>query len=183
MKELPILRISRDGRTATKPDGTEITVIDSKETVFIQPSDEDIANSLRGDHTHCMYAMACRRMYHSDLVWVTRTVAYIEFRGRKGVHELRRFILKAPARENIKDFDAGKEVSPESVIFAAPVGRQRLGHMIPGKTKNNKKQAHVKTAVIPRKKARPFFSQYRESASGQFHFSGHRKFLIEQEKE
>jgi hypothetical protein len=120
------LQINDKTRTAIRPDGTRIPVKDSKFTFLLTPSEEDIKAGIPGDPERCMYAMACRRLHGSHLVYVTRMLAYVELRGKKGQPELHRFMLKDPARHKIRGFDARDEVPPESVIFAAPKGKQKL---------------------------------------------------------
>jgi hypothetical protein len=93
MKEKPFLTIHDGSRTAIKADGTRIPVIDSRDTVYIQPSKEDIKKGIPGDHANCMYCVCVRRQFDSGLAWITRTLAYVEFLGKDGKPELRRFIL------------------------------------------------------------------------------------------
>jgi hypothetical protein len=123
--KLPPLKISDKTRVATKADGTQLPVLDGKWTFILEPNEEDIKNGVPGDRTRCMYCLACKRMYGCDLVWVTRTRAYIELRGKGGRLELRRFVLKDPAQMQVKDFDR-EDVTPEVVIFVKPTGRESL---------------------------------------------------------
>jgi hypothetical protein len=103
-------------------------VVDAQFSFLVQPSEEDIANSIPLDHSRCMYCRACARQFGSELVWVTRTLAYVELKNRHGESELVRFILTAPAREKIREFDSGHQqsITPQAVVFAAPKSYQRL---------------------------------------------------------
>lgn len=129
------LRIDDRTRTAIKPDGTKIPVVDAKYSTLIQPSPDDIKKGIPGDHANCMYCLACRRQFGSELVWVTRTLAYVELKVKKGKSVLERFILTAPAKANIRDFDATEDVTEEAVVFAAPS---------PSRTLDGKAKAHAR---------------------------------------
>jgi hypothetical protein len=130
-------------------------------------------------------------MYASDLVWVTRTLAYVELKGKGGKPELRRFILTEPARKNVKAFDAGTDVTPEAVIFAAPSGGRTLDAKAAAwkrwgskqnekkkKERKQKKHAYLKgeNPAGP-KKPNPFFSALRDPAIGMFQFKSPKKKL------
>jgi hypothetical protein len=120
------LRINDRTRTAIKSDGTRIPVVDGKFSFLIQPNEDDIDNSVPGDHANCMYCRACRRQYGSELVWVTRNLAYVELKVSGGKSQLHRFILSNPAKINVRNFDNHEKVHSEAVIFSAPVGKQTL---------------------------------------------------------
>jgi len=127
MKNSIKVKISDRKRIALKSDGTQIPVIDAKFDVLIQPNEQDIHDGIKGDPAQCMYCVACRRQFASELVWVARGVAYVELKGKGGKSILERFILKDPARINLRKFDTGvADLTPEAVIFAAPKGRQTL---------------------------------------------------------
>lgn len=179
MKQRTHLKISDRHRVAIKPDGTRIPVIDSKFSFLLQPNKEDIEKGIPGDHTQCMYCVACRRLYDSDLVWVTRMLAYVELKGKGGKPVLQRFILKDPAKQNVKAFDAGDLITPEAVIFAAPTGSQTLDAQAEqwrqrGKNKKAYIQGEIEKSARSgdprRKKAQPL-SSLRDVATGRFHFS------------
>jgi hypothetical protein len=172
------MKISDLTRTAIKPDGTRIPVVDGKFSFLVQPTKEDIKNGVRGDHANCMYSVACRRLYASELVWITRRIAYVELKNKKGEPELRRFILKDPARNQVKGFDQGKDyATPEAVIFARPEGNQTLDAI---RVKDQKFRMRCKAGLV-RKKAyvkgqrgketmEPFFRVLRAPACGMFQF-------------
>lgn len=174
------MKIYDKTRTAIRPDGTRIPVIDGKFSFLIQPTKEDIKNGVPGDHTECMYARACRRLYNCELVWITRTLAYLELNNKKGEPELRRFILKDPARSQVKGFDKGEVDTPEAVIFAEPKGafsldakreteaRRRV------RSKSKKKSAYIKGESKGGENSHrlePLASALRNPASGMFHFN------------
>ena len=174
------MKISDRTRTAIRPDGTRIPVIDGKFSFLIEPTKEDIENAIKGDHTECMYARACRRLYNCELVWITRTLAYVELNNKKGEPELRRFILKDPARNQVKGFDKGDYATPEAVIFAQPLGcysldakryteaRRRV------RAKNKKKSAYIKGESKGGGNSHrliPLANALRNPASGMFHFN------------
>jgi hypothetical protein len=184
MKKNSPLRIDDRTRTAIKADGTRIPVIDATCSFLIQPSQKDIDQGIPGDHENCMYCLACRRMYDSELVWVTRTLAYIELRIKGGKSILQRFILTDPARNNVKSFDAKEELQPEAVVFAAPNGRHTLAaqaaaykRWTSGKAKPHKKAYIVGEAGAQpdvnqpkRKVPQPGAAGLRERAYGRFQF-------------
>jgi hypothetical protein len=121
------IKINDRTREAIKSDGTRIPVVDSKFTFLIQPNEEDIKNGIPGDPENCMYCLACRRMFGSELVWVARGVAYVELKGRGGKLQLHRLIPTSPARMEIKGYDILEQVTAEAVIFAKPSGQNTLG--------------------------------------------------------
>ena len=172
------MKISDRTRTAIKSDGTIIPVVDSKFSFLVQPTKKDIENGVQGDHTKCMYALACRRLYDSDLVWVTRTLAYIELQNKKGEPVLHRFILKSPARNQVKGFDKDKEyATPEAVIFARPEGRMRLDAKLVAEAKRRtriksgkEKKAYVKGQAARPHRVKPLADTLRDPAFGMFHF-------------
>ena len=173
------LRIDDKARTAITPDGRKIPVRDGKLTFVVQPDDDDIKNGIPGDHARCMYCLACKRMYNSELVWVTRGFAYLELR-KKGKPELHRFVLRDPARQNIKDFDAKKDVTPEAVIFAAPTGsytldaqakkyqRLKKAYLVGEVSASNSKKKPP--GVSHKKRPALAVSTLRDPATGKFHF-------------
>lgn len=171
------LRINPRERIATKADGSRIPVVDAKYDVLIQPAEEDIKKGIRGDHANCMYCLACRRMYGSDLVWVTRTLAYVELKAKGGKPELQRFILRDPAKVKIRQFDSGLGPTPEAVVFAAPRNSETLDAKTAGWKRWKKKQKDKKTAYVKgekmgaiKSKPHPLFSVLRDSAYGMFQF-------------
>jgi hypothetical protein len=183
------MKISDKDRTATKPDGTKIPVVDSKFTTLLQPTEEDIKKGVRGDPAQCMYAVCCRRLYGSEIVYFTRQRAYIELRGKKGRYELHRFILANPAMVGIKDFDASRDVSPEAILLLAPKGRQRLDvqHAIYKERKENQRQkkkdyekayvsgeAPVEKDERQRKDRAYNVDSLRRPATGKFQFQHHK---------
>jgi hypothetical protein len=169
------MKISDKTRTAIKADGTKIPVVDSKFSTLIQPESQDIKNAVAGDPTKCMYALACRRLYNSELVWITRTRAYVELKGRGGRPELQRFILSDPAMANIRDFDAKKDVSPEAIVFLAPKGKQTLDAQLASYQKRKKQgKAYISGEAAGQNKARQSGKQrltgLRGSGTGKFQF-------------
>jgi hypothetical protein len=176
---LPPLKISDKTRVATKADGTQLPVLDGKWTFILEPNQEDIKNGVPGDPTRCMYCLACKRMYGCDLVWVTRTRAYIELRGHGGRLELRRFVLKDPAQMQVKDFDR-EDVTPEAVIFAKPSRKESLNgiraryqqNKLDHKPTDKPKRAFVEGQGP--KKAKPHainsFQTLRAAGTGMFQF-------------
>jgi hypothetical protein len=173
---VPPIRIVDQTRTATKADGTQMRVVDAEFSFLLQPSAEDIANAVPLDHSRCMYCLACARQFGSELVWVTRTLAYVELKNKQGKPELVRFILTAPAREKIKEFDSGKQsVTPQAVVFAAPKKTQRLDSNYKRKQAANKKRqraAYLKGTIKKRDhKLRPVSEALRDPATGMFHFT------------
>lgn len=170
-----LLKVDLRRRIAIKDDGTEVPVVDSKESFYLQPNQDDIKNGIPGDHANCMYCMACRRMYQSELVWIARGVAYIELK-KKGRPELHRFILRAPAQDNVKIFDRNpEEVQEEAVIFAAPSKCRRLDAQHEKyeryKAKNAAKgKAYVKGKLGGSQKPRPLSETLRAPAHGKFQF-------------
>lgn len=175
MKKSSTLRINDKTRMAIKSDGTKIPVIDGKFTFVIQPNEEDIKNAIPGDHANCMYCLAYRRLYGSDLVWVTRSLAYVELKEKGGKPVLERFILTDPARVNVKDFDAEKDVTPEAVVFAAPRGSQRLDAKAAAYSRwasGKSRKAYLKgqkSGESKRKIPQPV-STLRDRATGKFQF-------------
>lgn len=178
MKPQPLLKVSDKTRIATKSDGTKLPVLDGKWSVIIQPNKNDIEKGIPGDPQNCMYCVCCRRMLECELVFVTRTRAYVELKGAKGRPELRRFVLKNPAQMQVKDFDRDKYVTPEAVIFAKPEGKESLNG-IRARYQNDKLQPKPKRAFIkgkgPKKKVeRPHeidsFHTLRASGTGMFQF-------------
>jgi hypothetical protein len=179
----PALEIDEKTRTAIKADGTRIPVVDSKFTFLITPSKEDIDLGVPGDYTQCMYCRAFRRAHESELVWVTRSVAYAEIKGKGGKPILERFILTAAAKDNIKAFDAEEQLTPEAVIFSAPAGSQCLDAIEEKNKANagNKKARRKKAFIVGDKPAglsshakskllKPAGLTLREKASGRFQF-------------
>jgi hypothetical protein len=172
------LRIHDPSRTAIKPDGTKIPVIDSKFTFLITPDENDIKNGVPGDHARCMYCLACRRMHKSELVWVARGVAYVELRNKQGKPELHRFILSDPAKVKIKDFDASKHVPVHSVVFTAPSASQSLEHSAreyrirkaKGDFNKEKRKAHVVGQKQKDHSIHPLELALRDPATGMFQF-------------
>jgi len=144
-----LLRISDRTRTAIKSDGTRIPVVDSRYTMLIVPDPEDIKNGIKGDPANCMYCLACRRQFHSELAWVARGVAYIELPAQGGKTRLERFILTDPAKLNVKNFDEGEDIPHHAVIFAAPSKNLTLAAITAAWKKHQKRKAEGK--VIPRK--------------------------------
>jgi hypothetical protein len=121
------IRINDQERIAIKENGERIPVRDAKFSFLLTPNQEDIDKGIPGDAANCAFARACRRLHGSELVWVTRGLAYIELRGKNGAKILYRFILKDPAKKFIKGYDQTKDaLFPESVIFAAPTGKRTL---------------------------------------------------------
>lgn len=181
------LKISDITRTATKADGTKLPVIDAPHDTLIQPNAADIKNGIKGDHANCMYCLACRRLFDSELVWVTRGLAYVEILGPNGKPQLQRFILEKPARAAVKGFDAGTYCTPEAVVFAAPRGTRKLYYQRQ-KWHENKKKAELKTqhkaAYVkgesspspfeelprPKRKVPTAFDEARDRATGMFQF-------------
>jgi hypothetical protein len=182
VKKNPALRISDKTRMAIKADGTKIPVVDSEYSFLVQPTFEDIEGAIPLDHMHCMYCRACARQFGSELVWVTRGLAYVELKNKHGKPELRRFILTNPAKAKIRDFDKGStQVTPESVIFAAPTGSQRLDAIHLRKMKSNADLARRRKAYVtgtvsapskPKQKVgKPAGPALREKATGMFQFT------------
>jgi hypothetical protein len=184
MKTKPPIVINDRSRIAFKSDGTKIPVIDSKLTTTIQPEPEDIKNGVPGDHANCMYCLACKRLFKSELVWVTRTIAYVELKGKGGKPELHRFILSTPAQVAVGEFDAEKDVTPEAISFVAPTGTRTLDYYRSPKrraAKAEKGKAYVvgKKKNYPQNPARPQrpetigerLRKLREPAYGMFHFT------------
>lgn len=174
-KQQQILKIDDRSRMAIKADGTKIPVKDSKFTFLLAPNKEDIEKGIPGDPQNCMYSRACRRHYDSELVWVTRTRAYLELKNRKGNPELHRFILKEPAQLQIKGFDKDKDVTEEAVIFAAPEGRNTLAAINKAyqQRKTQAKKSTQKTSpktTTGKHQPEPMFSKLRAPAYGMFHF-------------
>jgi hypothetical protein len=122
-------------------------------------------------------------MYGSDLVWITRSLAYVELRGKNGKPELRRFYLKAPAQEEVKAFDSGGQVARSAVIFAAPTGSHTLEAKAAAwrrwqhKRKGKGKEAYIKGEKKGATKAAPvsFIAALREPAYGMFQFRSTQK--------
>jgi hypothetical protein len=189
------LRINDRTRTAIKSDGTTIPVIDGKFNFLIQPNEDDINNSIPGDHTKCMYCRACRRQYGSELVWVTRNLAYVELKGPGGKSQLHRFILSNPAKINVRNFDNHQKVQPEAVLFAAPTGRKTLDaqaaaylRWVQGKAKPQKhprKKAYLvgeqpecpSAEASKRKVPQPAQNLLRDRATGMFQFKTRKRTL------
>src|SRR5215472_16952410 len=158
----PHIRVSDKKRIAIKADGSRIPVVDSKYSFLIDP-------------TECMYCKACKRQFNSELVFVTRGLAYVELKGKNGKPELRRFVLTKAAKENIRRFDAGNDqVTPEAVIFAAPTGSKSLSYQSSRSGKPKPKPALIKgrKGGKPREKIGiPVGIALREKQTGRFQFA------------
>lgn len=175
MKTKPPFKFNARDRQIIKPDGTIMPVIDSPHSTVIRPNANDIKQGVRGDPTKCMYALACKRMFESELVWINRGVAYVELTGKGGKPELHRFILKESAKENVKNFDAGKTVYPESVLFAAPSRSQTLDAQAEKEKRRGKAPAYVKGSIKGEplsgsKGSRKALMPFRDPGTGKFHF-------------
>ena len=176
MKKQPAIVINDKTRTAIKADGTKIPMLDATFSFLVEPNDDDIKNGIPGDHENCMYCLCFRRQYASELVWVTRRVAYVELKNVDGKPELRRFMLAEPAKIAIGKFDAKQDVKPQAVVFEAPKGSQRLdasrGRYQKRKQamKNNpaKKKAYIRGRAGAHQVNR--FTALRSPATGMFQF-------------
>jgi hypothetical protein len=170
------MKISDKTRIAIKPDGTKIPVIDSKLNTAIQPNEDDIKNAVPEDPTRCMYAQACKRMFGSQLVWIMRTRAYVELKGKGGHPQLHRFVLRKPAIANIRNFDAGKSASAETIVFASPPKKERIEVMRENykATKNKRKKTTQKIHPkdVPEKSSHAILP-LRHSGTGLFQFKAY----------
>ena len=127
MKPHPAVRISDKTRIAIKANGERIPVLDAKFSFCVVPSPEDIEGAIPGSPTECMYCKACKRQFGSELVFVTRGLAYVELKNKFGKPELRRFILTERAKERVREFDnEDAQLTEEAIIFAAPSGSKTL---------------------------------------------------------
>jgi hypothetical protein len=113
-------------------------------------------------------------------VWVTRTLAYVELKNKHGQSELVRFILTAPAREKIREFDSGHQqsITPQAVVFAAPKSYQRLDSLQKKKDAHAARERRQRAAYVKgtihekgKHKLRPVNSALRDPATGMFHFA------------
>jgi hypothetical protein len=181
MKKKPTIVINDKTRTAIKADGTRMPVLDATFTFLAEPNNDDIKNGIPGDHANCMYCLCFKRQYASELVWVTRRVAYVELKNAKGEPELRRFMLAEPARIAIGKFDAKKDVKPQAVVFEAPKGSDRLDvqrakyrALVERKKSQSHNKAYVTGVKPPRKHSGAQqvneFTALRSPATGMFQF-------------
>jgi hypothetical protein len=176
----PLIRINAKTRIATKSDGTRIPVVDAKFNVLVQPNQDDIKNGIPGDHANCMYCLACRRQFDSELVWVTRSLAYVELKVKGGRSVLNRFLLSSPAKENVAEFDKkSAELTPEAVVFSAPAGARTLDakrnawHQWEKKRRQGKAYVKGEAPKTDRKRIKHFGETLRNKATGKFQFQPH----------
>jgi hypothetical protein len=177
MKDKTTIRISDKTRIAIKADGSRIPVIDSKYSFIVQPEEEDKIGAIPLSPTECMYCNACKRQFGSELVFVTRGLAYIELKNKLGKPELWRFILTKPAVENIHEFDARGQLTQEAVVFAAPKGARRLDYQRQAyqqKVKSEPRPALVKGILKgskPKEKVGHLMAEkLRDKQTGRFQF-------------
>jgi len=175
MMKHPVIRISDKTRTAIKADGTHIPVVDAKYSFLVQPEPDDIEGAIPLDPAECMYCRACRRQFGSELVFVTRGLAYVELKNRFGKPELRRFILTQPAKRKVRQFDLpDPQITSEAVIFAAPEGSRTLNSI--------RAKYRIRVAKMPKKGPRILKSwppgtprqagpALRDKQTGHFNFS------------
>lgn len=178
------MKISDRTRTAIKADGTRIPVVDGKLHHTLQPNEDDIKNSKRGSPSECMYVLCVQRQFGSEMAYFTRGgLAYIELRGPHGKPRLERYMVSPIGKAKIKDFDAGKEVTPEAIQLSPPVGVRRLGAQSAlyqrrreqQQSKPAKGKAWVKGNIKDKPKGHEIKSldelMLRNSATGKFHFT------------
>ena len=178
MKKKPVIAINDKTRTAIKADGTKMPVLDATFSFLVEPNDDDIKNGIAGDHANCMYCLCFKRQNGSELVWVTRRVAYVELKNVNGKPELRRFMLSEPAKVAVGKFDSKQDVKPQVVAFEAPKGSDRLDVQrakYQALAKRRKEQPHNKAYVKGSKRGSGVqqvneFTALRHPATGMFQF-------------
>ncbi len=105
----------------------DVDVVDANKDlrVFIAP--EDVKAATKKDPGYCVFAQACRRLFHTTKVLFFRTVAYIEMPTESGERRVERFIMGPAMRDLIESFDQGKGVIPEAgFLLRAPTPACRL---------------------------------------------------------
>jgi hypothetical protein len=155
MKPEPALRISDKTRTAMLADGSEIPVVDAKKGFLIRVKQEHIDAAEPDDPAKCMYALAGKEQFDSELVWVTRTRAYIEMKTLAGTSELIRCIVPEIVRRQMKanDLNLKTEIKPHNAFFRAPTLSQRLDYIKVMKQKSNQALAEKRKAAAVERKA------------------------------
>lgn len=122
-------------RTDTKDKGAqEITrlwgdlpVMDAEHDlrVFITP--DDVEGAIEKNPSECVFARACKRLYHATKVMFFRSVAYVEVPDENGKRRVERFHLSDGMRKLIEDFDRGLSVIPEAgFLLKAPSASHRI---------------------------------------------------------
>ncbi len=105
----------------------DVDVVDADKDlrVFIAP--EDVKAATKKDPGYCVFAQACRRLFHTTKVLFFRQVAYIEMPNESGVRRVERFVMGKSMRNLIESFDQGKGVIPEGgFLLRAPTPAHRL---------------------------------------------------------
>jgi hypothetical protein len=98
----------------------EYEVVDATTALHIQPQQCDIDAAVRGDPCNCAFSRACQRMYGSKFVLFFSHVAYVDLLDEGGARKIFRFRIEKAAREFIKAFDAGEEVTSGGFRLSPP---------------------------------------------------------------
>jgi hypothetical protein len=155
MKPEPALRISDKTRTATKADGTRIEVVDAKAKFIVRVLQEHIDAAVPNDPCRCMYCLACMDQHGSELVWVTRTRAYVELSNEAGISQLVRCVLPPGVIKYMRDHDMNLKhlIKPHTVTFDPPAPYQTLDRTFFRNRNSNQKLAEKRKAASLERKA------------------------------
>lgn len=119
-------------------------VVDSRASLLVEVTPQDVHASKRKNHTECAMAVACRRMLHADGMIIGKQTVYL-IKGRKAV----RFGIPESVRKEIVAFDRGAPFEPGEYQLSKPP----KPYGVPGgknkdKTHNGpKRHVHVTTNV------------------------------------
>jgi hypothetical protein len=92
----------------------DVPVVDAKKDLRVFMTPEDLKGARIKDPSACVFARACRRMFHATKVLIFRTVAYVELPNEDGSRRVERFVVGPAMRDLIEAFDRGEGVIPSA---------------------------------------------------------------------
>lgn len=98
----------------------DIPVRDAKKDLRVFAGPEDIIGAVRGDPECCVFANACKRLYHSRKVVFMRSVAYVELIQDDATHVVERFTVTPKMKALIAEFDSTGNAAPGGYLLTAP---------------------------------------------------------------
>jgi len=118
----------KNGKGRTKEVNGELSrvfeglpIVDAKSDLRIVILQNDINKGKPKDFDACVFAQACKRVFHSKKVILMRSIAYISLPDENGVYRVERYHISPAGMKVIADFDRG--IMPKagtSFVFRAP---------------------------------------------------------------
>lgn len=145
-----------------------IPVREARASLHVQPNKDDIKGATKEDPTNCAYARCLRRTLECTVVYVFKSIAYIQTLDERGKASLERYVVRHYAREYLLKFDGGERVEPGGFVFHAPARSRTLDYKVKDYARRKHRSPHT---AIRGKVTSPTTYELR-SGKGQVHFSG-----------